>query len=414
MLAALDRVSNRNGIPANALHHRLRPAIKRLRSLPPVAWIAAALVVAIGFGLATRGDREHAFFRAQTDAGGQSIPAQTSAGGGESDVGNPDDAMLRAAPESTAELLVVQGEEQLRAGKLMAPEGDNAGDSLLAAWQTDPSHLRLAVALDKVILAAGSEAARRLGDGEDTPARDLMGRTTRLAEQTERAEGEAMRGARDAILRAFNQRVDRAAAASDRPAALRGIDSLDKFGLGRQHVAALTARAKEIPTPGDSVADPSGDMRLMRTGGDLVAASTRPVSRADYAAFAGATGREESLCRERASLLRIVARRSWKTPGFPQSTSDPVVCVSWQDANAYANWLSRRNGERYRLPSATESRQLPASGGPRAVAEWSRDCSGGCDNRLASGRSWRGDSGARALEAARGYDDVGFRLVREP
>ncbi len=165
---------------------------------------------------------------------------------------------------------------------------------------------------------------------------------------------------------------------------------------------------------GDTVADPSGSMRLVQTGDDLLAGSMRPVSRGDYAAFASATGREETLCRERASLLRIVARRSWQTPGFPQSSSDPVVCVSWQDANAYANWLSNRHGKRYRLPSATESSQLPAAGGARPVAEWSRDCSGGCGNRLASGRSWRDGKTARALEAARGYDDVGFRLVREP
>lgn len=414
MLAALDRVPNRRSSRAHSLRNRLQPAMARLRRLPSVAWIAAALVVAIGLGMATRGGGEQAFFRPQSDAGARSAPARPSAQAGQAVVGNPDAAMLRAAPESTAELLVVQGEEQLRAGKLMAPEGDNAGDSLLAAWHTDPSHLRLAVALDKLIVAAGSEAARHLNDGQDTRAREMMGQATQLAERTQRSDGEAIQGARTSILRALNQRVDRAAAAFDRPAALRGIDSADKFGLGRRQVAALMARARGIPMAGDTVADPSGSMRLVQTGDDLLAGSMRPVSRGDYAAFASATGREETLCRERASLLRIVARRSWQTPGFPQSSSDPVVCVSWQDANAYANWLSNRHGKRYRLPSATESSQLPAAGGARPVAEWSRDCSGGCGNRLASGRSWRDGKTARALEAARGYDDVGFRLVREP
>ena len=34
--------------------------------------------------------------------------------------------------------------------------------------------------------------------------------------------------------------------------------------------------------------------------------------------------------------------------------------------------------------------------------------------RLSTGRSWRGTTGARPLDPARGYDDIGFRLVRDP
>jgi formylglycine-generating enzyme required for sulfatase activity len=32
----------------------------------------------------------------------------------------------------------------------------------------------------------------------------------------------------------------------------------------------------------------------------------------------------------------------------------PAVQVSWHDASAYAGWLSRKTGERYRLPSDEE------------------------------------------------------------
>ncbi|HEY9111542.1 MAG TPA: formylglycine-generating enzyme family protein, partial [Rhodanobacteraceae bacterium] len=34
--------------------------------------------------------------------------------------------------------------------------------------------------------------------------------------------------------------------------------------------------------------------------------------------------------------------------------SDPVVNVSWNDAHAYAEWLSKRTGKRYRLPTEAE------------------------------------------------------------
>jgi formylglycine-generating enzyme required for sulfatase activity len=45
---------------------------------------------------------------------------------------------------------------------------------------------------------------------------------------------------------------------------------------------------------------------------------------------------------------------SWHNPGFPQTARDPVVCVSWDDARAYVEWLSRTTGKNYRLPSEAE------------------------------------------------------------
>lgn len=45
---------------------------------------------------------------------------------------------------------------------------------------------------------------------------------------------------------------------------------------------------------------------------------------------------------------------SWRSPGFPQNNSHPVVCVTWGDAIAYLKWLSERSGHEYRLPSEEE------------------------------------------------------------
>jgi len=43
-----------------------------------------------------------------------------------------------------------------------------------------------------------------------------------------------------------------------------------------------------------------------------------------------------------------VTSASWKDPRFEQGPKDPVVCVSWNDAVSYCNWLS----EREKLPVA--------------------------------------------------------------
>ena len=41
-------------------------------------------------------------------------------------------------------------------------------------------------------------------------------------------------------------------------------------------------------------------------------------------------------------------------PGYAQDGNHPAVCVSWNDAQAYADWLSRTTGKSYRLPSEAE------------------------------------------------------------
>ena len=51
-----------------------------------------------------------------------------------------------------------------------------------------------------------------------------------------------------------------------------------------------------------------------------------------------------------------LADRNWRNPGFGnvQADNEPVVCVSWDDARAYVDWLSKTSGKAYRLPSETE------------------------------------------------------------
>jgi formylglycine-generating enzyme required for sulfatase activity len=46
--------------------------------------------------------------------------------------------------------------------------------------------------------------------------------------------------------------------------------------------------------------------------------------------------------------------RSWRNPGFVQAGSHPAVCVSWNDANAYVEWLARTTGRGYRLLTEVE------------------------------------------------------------
>ena len=48
------------------------------------------------------------------------------------------------------------------------------------------------------------------------------------------------------------------------------------------------------------------------------------------------------------------AEFNWKNPGFEQADDHPVVCVSWNDAVAFCQWLSKKEGKTYRLPTDRE------------------------------------------------------------
>ncbi len=66
--------------------------------------------------------------------------------------------------------------------------------------------------------------------------------------------------------------------------------------------------------------------------------------------------------------------KSWKYPAtdFSQMQDHPVVCVSWNDANKYAQWLTEQTGKHYRLPTEAEW-EYAARAGEEDNYAWGND-----------------------------------------
>jgi formylglycine-generating enzyme required for sulfatase activity len=227
---------------------------------------------------------------------------------------------------------------------------------------------------------------------------------------------------------------------------------------------ALSTRAAELSArwhSGAPVTDGDTKLALVRVDQRWVAFGRTEVTRGEYAVFARDTGRSVAECRQ-PGIGGLFRSPDWRDPGFRQADTHPVVCVSRDDAIAYARWLSARNGQSYRLPTASEwlaaaRRAVRAESPCRLGNLWDRfddrpvslkdrhDCSDGFAHTSPAGRypasadglsdlvgnvaEWTTDtvrgtsfrSGAREdlvattreQDAAAGRTDVGFRLVRD-
>jgi hypothetical protein len=92
----------------------------------------------------------------------------------------------------------------------------------------------------------------------------------------------------------------------------------------------------------------SAPLHLVRMA-QLFALGEFLVTRKQFAAFAVETGHQGSGCAALpfdGTSWKFDPALSWRDPGFAQADNHPVVCVSWDDAIAYASWLSKKTGRR--------------------------------------------------------------------
>ena len=400
MRQAIEAVQRGRGESAwfGDLVDRIGPARRWIKPL----WIAASVVAlaAVGTLLAQRGGGDDAFFRAATPA-----PIAAAA--------DPTEAMLEPLPDLPVQRAVASAREHIARRSLTAPAGANAYGSVLEAWHTDGTHPQVQAVVEELTDAFAAELVRNVAAGNDQRVRDYYGHAATLGQQTANADSAALRRLRDQAGNALRERMATAVKRVDREGAERTVALAGDLGLSPKLVAELSTRARKMPRNGERLpGDKSGGV-IADSGAGAIVIGRKPVSRAEYDRFARASGRAAALCREKASLLRVLAPRDWRNPGFSQGEGEPVVCVSLRDAEAYASWYSKQTGHRYRLPTAAEARQSGAELSGRDVSMWLRDCGSTCQQRQVAGNSWRSKQGQRALAANRGYDDVGFRLVRD-
>jgi formylglycine-generating enzyme required for sulfatase activity len=132
---------------------------------------------------------------------------------------------------------------------------------------------------------------------------------------------------------------------------------------------SIAALAAALAVAASAISDGAGapDMVVVPAGAVTVAGhrvslpqalaiSRYPVTVGEFARFVAETGYDAGrVCQTNEDgEWKDRPGRDWRHPGFDQTDDSPVVCVNWADAQAYAAWLTRKTGRRYRLLSETE------------------------------------------------------------
>jgi len=70
--------------------------------------------------------------------------------------------------------------------------------------------------------------------------------------------------------------------------------------------------------------------------------------------------------------LKDVKNRTIELPSKFNSENQPIINVTWNDANNYCLWLSQKTGEKYRLPSENEW-EIASKGNTQNLYPWGND-----------------------------------------
>ena len=139
------------------------------------------------------------------------------------------------------------------------------------------------------------------------------------------------------------------------------------FTMGSSAAEQALANAAGLPENSTRQENPQHRVNIRS-----FAAGRYAVSKGEFATFVRAKGYQTEAERGDGCFAwngkewKKDAAYNWRNVGFAQADNHPVVCVSWNDAQAYIAWLNQSSGQTYRLLSEAE-REYAARGGTQTA-----------------------------------------------
>ena len=150
----------------------------------------------------------------------------------------------------------------------------------------------------------------------------------------------------------------------------------------------------------EMVVVPAGTFRMGCVSGQDCFNDELPVHEVRVPSFA--LGRYEVLFEEYDRFVAATGRESPRDEGWGRG-GRPVINVSWEDATAYAEWLSAETGQWYRLPSEAEW-EYAARAGTTTAYSWGNDIGQNRANCFGCGSRWDRETAPTGSFAANAWD----------
>lgn len=335
-----------------------------------------------------------------------------------------------------------KAEQQRAAGKHLAPPGDNAVESLHEVLKQVPEHRIAARHLAQIEASVLDQALQAADQNHFAQADALLAQAGRIRGFSAQVQDAAARlvELRERRLSEVRAQVKGALDAGDVGAAQKLLPELEAVAPSRDEAGQLQAQIERVQRYGvhdagalllDPLADggqgpgmvvlPVGHFMMGSANSDSgrhaselpqhrvqftrgFAMSRTEITVGQFRAFIESSGhRSQTRGNRKAPVYderrgSIIERQgvTWRDDyaGKPAPDELPVVHVSWEDAAAYAQWLSEQTGARYRLPSEAEF-EYALRAGSSGVFPWpgqvppanSENLTGALD-ASPSGRSW--------------------------
>ncbi len=370
--------------------------------------------------------------------------------------------------EMSIEVTLSEAQQLLSKYRLTKPRGENAADKFQKILLEQPEHIEAKKGLNQVGVYYFRLIESKL---EKQQTADALKHSQSLVAYIENYQID--RGLFDKqvseIVSTTNQLVTEATAIRRKnPIAEDYLKMTDLLVPEAPLTTSLHTKYNAIPAKGDLTHDSSGHQFIYipvynQTSMKDLWVSQTEVTVAEFTTFAG-----EQFTDKKCSHYgkKPFFKKTWAKPPFDQTNRHPVICVSFNNAKAYAAWLSSKTGETYRLPTANEWQYINQQVRPTHncqsanvagsevadenkatdqplncsdsyiftapiqsfaaklnindyngnVAEWVSNCSG--NNSCAAGSSWRSGQGVDnnkmvTLPADETFSHVGFRLIKE-
>ncbi len=272
----------------------------------------------------------------------------------------PAPVVVEAEPEPEPEPVAVadprleqwlnSAQEDITALRLTSPAGNNAMAKINRVFEVEPGNTRALELRSQVV-------GRYIKLAKTQQRRNNLAKARRFLNRAQQVdpESEALHDAMRELEQAEEMAAETRSQTSPQPLPTLGRENKTEMAVVRGGCYLMGSPEQEFGRDLD-------ERQHQVCVADFQIAVT-DVTRAQFARFVGATGYVTDAernaggkpgCSIHVEKWKNIADTSWRNPGYEQTNEHPAVCVSWNDAMAYVEWLSAESGRPYRLPTEAE------------------------------------------------------------